>query len=47
MVLPDYNAANVPGQKPVVDIVEVTVKGAPSSLNVPPISVSVYAFAVR
>jgi alpha-N-arabinofuranosidase len=47
MVLPDYNAGNVPGQKPVVDIVEVPVKGAPSSLNVPPISVSVYAFAVR
>ena len=47
MVLPDYNANNVPGQKPVVDIVEVPVKGARSSLSVPPISVSVYAFAVN
>jgi alpha-N-arabinofuranosidase len=47
MVMPDYTANNVPGQKPAVDIVEVPVKGAPSSLNVPPISVSVYAFAVN
>lgn len=47
IVLPDYNARNVPGQRPVVDIAEVSVQGAPTRLSVPGISVSVYAFAVR
>ncbi len=47
IVMPDYNSRNVPGQEPVVDILEAPVQGTPSRLNVPPISVSVYAFAVR
>jgi hypothetical protein len=31
VVLPDYGATNVPGQKPLVDIVEVPVKAAPAA----------------
>jgi alpha-N-arabinofuranosidase len=47
VVMPNYNARNIPGAEPIVDIAEVPVAGMPSRLNVPPISVSVYAFALR
>ena len=44
---PDVNAANEPGKKPAVQIVEIPQKALPEKVQVPPISINVYEFHVE
>jgi alpha-N-arabinofuranosidase len=43
----DYNVRNVPGEDPVVEIEESRIGEVPGRLTLPPISISLYEFAVR
>jgi len=43
----NYDVRNVPGEKPVVEIMESEIKEVPGRLTLPPISISLYEFAVR
>ena len=44
---PNVNAANVPGQRPVVRIAESSQDLLPDILHVPPVSISVYEFEIE
>ncbi|MFC1485438.1 alpha-N-arabinofuranosidase [Candidatus Latescibacterota bacterium] len=43
----NYDVRNEPGENPVVEIEESQIREVPSRLTVPPISVTIYEFAVR
>jgi alpha-L-arabinofuranosidase len=43
---PGLNSANQAGQKPVVEIVETPQTSVPATVQIPPVSISVYAFDV-
>jgi len=40
------NAANEPGRKPVVQILEYPQKALPDIVRVPPVSINVYEFEI-
>lgn len=44
---PDVNAVNQPGKKPMVEIVETPQETLPDSIQVPPVSVSIYEFGIE
>ena len=44
---PNVNAANEPGKKPAVQLVEIPQKAFPEKVQVPPISINVYEFHVE
>jgi alpha-N-arabinofuranosidase len=44
---PSVTAANEPGRKPAVDILEIPQNTLPASLQVPPISINVYEFDIE
>ena len=43
---PDVNAANEPGRKPVVQILEYLQQALPDTVQVPPVSINVYDFEI-
>ena len=44
---PNVDAANMPGEKPAVEIVETTLKEIPQTFTAPRLSINVYEFELR